>query len=158
MIVAITEWSWHVISIAACWHSVKFCPHAAPAFRSQQPTKGNYFCVMSKYNPPNAWSGSATKPVTVVILTLSVRESPRSCRALQSYNSPGDWARELCKPSADSESLAVKIEKKMFFVFGGGFLDVTSQRGHALVILATFAWPWAQTYWTTLLAQSFVKN
>ena len=49
------------------------------------------------------------------------RGSPKSCRALQSYNSPGDWARELSKPSTDLASLVVKIEKKTFFVFGGGF-------------------------------------
>ena len=32
----------------------------------------------------------------------------------QSYNSPGDWARELFKPSTDSASLVVKIEKNNF--------------------------------------------
>jgi len=46
----------------------------------------------------------------------------------------------------DSASLVVKIEKKTFFVFGGGFLEVTSQRGHVLEILATFSRPWAPTY------------
>jgi len=50
------------------------------------------------------------------------RESHFSCRVLQSYNSPGDWARELFKPSTDSASLVVEIEKKCFhFIFGGGF-------------------------------------
>jgi len=37
-----------------------------------------------------------------------------SCRILQSYNSPGDWARELFKPSTDSASLVVEIEKNNF--------------------------------------------
>ena len=37
-----------------------------------------------------------------------------SCRALQSYYSPGDWARETFKHSKDSTSLVVKIEKKIF--------------------------------------------
>jgi len=41
-----------------------------------------------------------------------------SCRALQSYNSPGDWARELFKPSTHSASLVVEIKKK-FFRFRG---------------------------------------
>jgi len=31
------------------------------------------------------------------------------------------------KPFTDSASLLVYIEKKTFFVFGGGFLEVTSQ-------------------------------
>ena len=33
---AIIEWSWHVIFIVACCHSVKLCALAARAFRSQQ--------------------------------------------------------------------------------------------------------------------------
>jgi len=33
------------------------------------------------------------------------RKNHVSCRALQSYNSPGDWAKELFKPSTDSASL-----------------------------------------------------
>ena len=51
-----------------------------------------------------------------------------SCRTLQSYNSPGDWARELFKPSTDSTSLVVKIEKNNFLFrwgFSGG--DVTKR-------------------------------
>ena len=56
-----------------------------------------------------------------------------SCRALQSYNSPGDWGRELFKPSTDSASLVVKIEKKIFVLglsFSGG--NVTSMDVFAL--------------------------
>jgi len=30
------EWSWHVISIVACCHSMKLCTHAAQAFRSRK--------------------------------------------------------------------------------------------------------------------------
>jgi len=82
------------------------------------------------------------------------RGSPKSCRDLQSYNSPGDWARELSKPSTDSASLVVKIDKKRFSFSVGGFLEVTSQRRHVLEILATFGRPWAPTHWPTLLAQS----
>jgi len=48
------------------------------------------------------------------------------CRALQSYNSPGDWARELFKPSTDLACLLVEIEKK-FFALDWGFLEVTLQ-------------------------------
>ena len=33
---AIIEWSWHVSSIVACWHSAKLCAYAARDFRSQQ--------------------------------------------------------------------------------------------------------------------------
>jgi len=42
------------------------------------------------------------------------------------YKLPATRARELFKPSTDSASLLVDIEKT-FFVFGGGFLEVTSQ-------------------------------
>jgi len=82
------------------------------------------------------------------------RESPKSCRDLQSYNSPGDWARELSKPSTDSASLVFKIENKRFLFSVGGFLEVSSQRRHVLEILATFSRPWAPTHWPTLLSQS----
>jgi len=41
-------------------------------------------------------------------------------RALQHYYSPADFARELFKPSTDSASLVVQIEKK-FFVLHVGF-------------------------------------
>ena len=34
------EWSWHVISIVACCHSVKLYVYAARAFRSQQSEPG----------------------------------------------------------------------------------------------------------------------
>jgi len=55
-----------------------------------------------------------------------------SCRTLQSYNSPVDWARELFKPSTDSASLVVKIKKKQFLFLVGCFRKVTSERGHVL--------------------------
>jgi len=80
-----------------------------------------------------------------------------SYRALQSYNSPDDWARELFKPSTDSASPVVEVEKK-FFLLSGGFLEVTLQRGNVLEMLATFGRPWAPTNWPILLAQSFVEN
>jgi len=56
-----------------------------------------------------------------------------SCRALETYNSPGDWARELFKPSTDLASLVVKIEKKFFVLvlsFSGG--NVTNRGVFAL--------------------------
>jgi len=51
---------------------------------------------------------------TDVNTTSLSRENHVSCRALQSYNSPGDWVRELFKLSTDSASLVVEIEKKNF--------------------------------------------
>ena len=77
------------------------------------------------------------------------QENHVSCRALQSYNSPGDWARELFKPSKDSGSLVVKIEKKCFH-FWWGFFGGTPQVG---VFLTTFTWPWAPTHWAMIMAQ-----
>ena len=56
------------------------------------------------------------------------RKSPKSCRALQSYKTPGDWARELSKPSTHCASLVVKIEKKRFsFLVGVSGRDVTKK-------------------------------
>jgi len=51
---------------------------------------------------------------------------PACATFLQRYNSPADWAWKLFKPSTDSASLLVEIEKK-FFVLGLGFSvgDVT---------------------------------
>jgi len=46
-------------------------------------------------------------------------------RPLFGHKSRATRARELFKPSTDSASLLVDIEKT-FFVFGGGFLEVTS--------------------------------
>jgi len=76
--------------------------------------------------------------MTTTALALEVLRAPL-CKILQSYNSPGDWAWELFKPSTDSASLVVKIEKKQFSVSVGGFLEVTSQRGHVLEKQATLA-------------------
>jgi len=53
------------------------------------------------------------------ILTLSIpRFAIILAQGLQRYNSPADWARKLFKPSTDSASLLVKIEKKLLFVLG----------------------------------------
>ena len=48
-------------------------------------------------------------------------------RPFLGHKLPAARARELFKPFMDSVSLLVDIEKKKFFVFGGGFLEVTSQ-------------------------------
>jgi len=56
-------------------------------------------------------------------LTLSVLRAPlfvQKLKSLQLNNSPGDWARELFKPSTDSPSLKPQMEKK-FFVLDFGF-------------------------------------
>ena len=81
-----------------------------------------------------------------------------SCRALQSYNSPGDWASELFKPSTDSASLVVKIEKKNFSFRVWAFLGPTSKVGVFLryfghLCLAPGSVPMSH-FWT----QSFVEN
>jgi len=82
------------------------------------------------------------------------RENHVSCRDLQSYNSPDDWARELFKPSTDSASLVAEIEKKIFR-FRWGVYGGTPQAG---VFLATFTWPWAPTLWAIIMAQDFFGN
>ena len=48
------------------------------------------------------------------------------CKALQSCNLPAARARELFKPSTDSASLLVVMEKKLF-ALDVGFLEVASQ-------------------------------
>jgi len=47
----------------------------------------------------------------------------------KSYNLPGDWARELFKPSTDSASLVVNIEIQNFSFWVWAFLGKTSQVG-----------------------------
>jgi len=52
--------------------------------------------------------------------------------------------------------------KKTFFVFGGGFLEVTSQRRHVLEILATLAGPEPQPidplFWLKILLKTRSKS
>ena len=57
---------------------------------------------------------STDQQAEFVLVPFLSRVRHFSCRALQSYNSQGDWAREMFKHSTDSASLVVKIEKKMF--------------------------------------------
>jgi len=57
-------------------------------------------------------------------------------QGLQGYSSPADWARKLFKPSTDSASLLVEIEK----IFRFGFVvlwGITSQAG----VSFSFYWP-----------------
>ena len=56
------------------------------------------------------------------MFNLKSRVRHFSCRDLQSYDSSGDWARELFKPFADSASLVVEIEKNNFRFQWGVFL------------------------------------
>jgi len=80
------------------------------------------------------------------------------CRTFQSYNSPGDWARELFKPSTDSVSLLVEIEKK-FFVYGGVFSGGTATSGGVFAFfLATFGQPWTPTHWIIILEQDCLET
>ena len=65
-------------------------------------------------------------------------------RPFFSHKSPAARASELFKPSVDSASLLVDIKKKKFFVFGGGFLEVTSQWGHVLEFWPPLAGPGPQ--------------
>jgi len=63
---------------------------------------------------------NCNKTVCMTFKPFQSRESPKTCGALQSYNSPGDWVIELSKPSTDSASLVVKIENKNVFRFRWG--------------------------------------
>ena len=72
------------------------------------------------------------------------RESPKSCRDLQSYNSPGDWARDLSKPSTDSASLVVKIEKNIFRFRWGDFWRWCHKEGMFWIFWPPLAGPGSQ--------------
>ena len=80
-------------------------------------------------------------------------------QSFETYNLPGDWAREQFKPSADSSSLVVKIEKKTFLVFGGGFRGGTTQVG---VFMATLSGPGPQPIgpliWLNIFAETRPKS
>ena len=76
------------------------------------------FCYVEIVQP------SSSRVLLSVMLSINPFKSRVrhfSCRALQSYNLPGDWARELFKPSTDLASLVVEIEKKTIFWFRWGF-------------------------------------
>ena len=77
--------------------------HAHPSQEEIRSTEGNY---------------SGINTITRVAKPFKSRESHYFCRDLQSYNSPGDWARELFKHSTDSARLLVEIEKQTLFRFG----------------------------------------
>jgi len=82
-----------------------------------------------------------------------------SAQGLQRYNSPAGWARKLFKPSTDSASHLLEIEKKNFFVLRLGFSggDVTSG-GVISVFWAYFTRPWMPIQWANFFAQVFVET
>ena len=80
--------------------------------------------------------------VTAMFLPFESWVYPLFCRTLQSYKCPGYWAIQ----TIHGFSTSCQNRIKTFFVFGGGFLKVTSQRRHVLKILATFGQPWASTH------------
>ena len=118
-----------------------------------------YFCLIS--NLFSCHYASRTLRIKLLTLNSSKRFNDRAGqyigRHFFGHKSPAVRARELFKPSTNLASLVVKIEKTIFG-FGGGFLEVTSQWGHVLEILALFGRPWAPTCWPILLTQSFVEN
>ena len=78
--------------------------------------------------------------------------------SLQRCNSPLDWARELSKPSSDSTSLLLEIEKKRFSFSVWGSLGRPLQVGVFLLFLATFTWPWTTTHCAIILSQYLFGN
>jgi len=90
----------------------------------------------------------------VVSLIIQVPRGPLVCRALQSYYSPSDWARELFKPSTDSASLVVEI-KKTFFRFRWGFSGGNARSGGGVGHLYLALDP---NHWAIFMAQDFVGN
>jgi len=75
-----------------------------------------HYLGVNPWHPSVVWFASPT-----VHQPFQSRVRHVSCRVLQSYNPPGDWARELFKHSTVSASLVVEIEKKFFSFLVGGF-------------------------------------
>ena len=78
-----------------------------------------------------------------------------------SIYSPSGWARELFKPSTDSASLLVEIEKKCLFYVCGSLWG-TSQVGvgdgncgGTFAFLVNFTRPWAPIQCANVLAEGF---
>jgi len=105
---------------------------------SSMPLEGQFLCcalsvlaiVLYKNVPQNVLvSSSFSSPRKRLHGPCKPRVRHFPCRALQSFNSPGDWARELFKSSTDSTSLALQFKKNFFRfefeIFWGG----TSQVG-----------------------------
>jgi len=75
------------------------------------------------------YSGHTPSGLDCLCSILSVLRAPlflQFFKSLQLSNLPGDWARELFKPSTDSASLKLQT-KKTFSVLDWGFLGMTSQ-------------------------------
>jgi len=64
------------------------------------------------------------------------RESPYIGSHSFGHNSPGDWAIELSKPSTDSTSLRLEIERKRFSLSVSGSVGVRCKWGYFV-----FFWP-----------------
>jgi len=62
---------------------------------------------------------------------------------LADHNLLTNRARELIKPSSDSASLQLEIEKKFFFGLDFGFFVCYVTMRACLRIFGAFAWPWA---------------
>jgi len=67
-------------------------------------------------------------------------------------------ARELFKPSTDSPSLLVDIEKNFFCFWFGVRWGERHKWACFCIFLATFAWPWALIHGYILLVQVFFGN
>jgi len=76
-------------------------------------------------------------------------------QTLASHNLPTNRTRELIKPSADSASLRLEIEKK-FFRLGFWVLCVLRHNESKSVHFGAFALPWAPAQCELYFAQSFL--
>jgi len=65
---------------------------------------------------------------------------------------------ESCSTLNGFSKSFTRNRKNTFFVSGGPFFEVTSQRRHVLEILATFGRPCAQAHWLIPLTQCFVDT
>jgi len=85
---------------------------------------------------------------------FNARASHYDDRYFLGHNLPAARARELIKPSADSASLIVSIEKKLRRL--GLSVDVVIS-GVFCAFLAKFSWPWAPTqsaiFWFALFVE-----
>ena len=131
--------TWQVDVIDACWTALNL-----PTQRE------NMWKVLNSINNDKIRPENLVNPLGPGL--------PLFCRTLQCCNSPGDWAWELSKPSTDSASLVVKIEKNVFRFRLGDFWRWRHEEGVFWKFWPPLAGPGPQSidpfYWLKVLLKT----
>jgi len=134
-------------------------------FHENQPLSGCYnvccFFLNMEMSFCLDWLTMVCLTPLVLVYDIFVLWTPTfSCyfrATLQLHNSPGNWARELFKPSKDVASLLDCAEKNGKFLISC-FLWVMSSVGYGLAFSAKVMGHWTSTTRDNFLTQVFIGN